>query len=200
LPTALVTTPESLTLLLARADWRERFAHLGAIVVDEWHELMGTKRGVQAELALARTDPPACLSTMIALQEDSVRFVRKGPGWQLDFLDGGGTGDERVLTSSGPKTIGLATGPDGAPHGFQQLAPDGGEKVSRPGRRFGPVARLALGVSTPSLRWTVGCCCRQSANPSATPACGVGVGGAFEPECALGQRVPAEAERMSRGS
>jgi exoribonuclease-2 len=35
-----------------------------------------------AELALARTDPPACLSTMIALQEDSVRFVRKGPGWQ----------------------------------------------------------------------------------------------------------------------
>ena len=40
LPTALVTTPESLTLLLSRADWRERFAHLAAIVVDEWHELM----------------------------------------------------------------------------------------------------------------------------------------------------------------
>ena len=43
LPTALVTTPESLTLLLARADWRERFAHLAAVVVDEWHELMGTQ-------------------------------------------------------------------------------------------------------------------------------------------------------------
>jgi len=54
LPTALVTTPESLTLFLARADWRERFANLRAIVVDEWHELMGTKRGVQTELALAR--------------------------------------------------------------------------------------------------------------------------------------------------
>ena len=54
LPTALVTTPESLTLFLARADWRQRFAHLAAIVVDEWHELMGTKRGVQTELALAR--------------------------------------------------------------------------------------------------------------------------------------------------
>ena len=54
LPTALVTTPESLTLFLARADWRERFAHLAAVVVDEWHELMGTKRGVQTELALAR--------------------------------------------------------------------------------------------------------------------------------------------------
>jgi ATP-dependent Lhr-like helicase len=54
LPTALVTTPESLTLLLARADWRERFAHLDAVVVDEWHELLSTKRGVQVELALAR--------------------------------------------------------------------------------------------------------------------------------------------------
>jgi ATP-dependent helicase Lhr and Lhr-like helicase len=54
LPTALVTTPESLTLLLSRADWRERFAHLAAVVVDEWHELMSSKRGVQVELALAR--------------------------------------------------------------------------------------------------------------------------------------------------
>ena len=54
LPTALVTTPESLTLFLARADWSERFAHLATVVVDEWHELLGTKRGVQTELALAR--------------------------------------------------------------------------------------------------------------------------------------------------
>jgi len=54
LPTALVTTPESLTLMLSRADWRERFAHLCAVVVDEWHELLGSKRGVQVELAVAR--------------------------------------------------------------------------------------------------------------------------------------------------
>ncbi|MCC7326268.1 MAG: ligase-associated DNA damage response DEXH box helicase [Burkholderiales bacterium] len=54
LPTALVTTPESLTLMLSRADWRERFAHLSAVIVDEWHELLGSKRGVQTELALAR--------------------------------------------------------------------------------------------------------------------------------------------------
>lgn len=54
LPSALVTTPESLSLLLSRADWRERFAHLSAVVVDEWHELLSSKRGVQVELALAR--------------------------------------------------------------------------------------------------------------------------------------------------
>ena len=54
LPTALVTTPESLALFLSRDDARPLFAHLDAVVVDEWHELMGTKRGVQTELALAR--------------------------------------------------------------------------------------------------------------------------------------------------
>ncbi|MBW8771617.1 MAG: ligase-associated DNA damage response DEXH box helicase, partial [Gemmatimonadetes bacterium] len=54
LPTALVTTPESFTLLLTRADVAEVFGDLRAVIVDEWHELMGTKRGVQTELALAR--------------------------------------------------------------------------------------------------------------------------------------------------
>lgn len=54
LPTALLTTPESLSLFLTRTDARELFAGVRAVVVDEWHELMGTKRGVQTELALAR--------------------------------------------------------------------------------------------------------------------------------------------------
>jgi ATP-dependent helicase Lhr and Lhr-like helicase len=54
LPTALVTTPESLTLLLTREDASELFEHLELVVVDEWHELMASKRGVQTELALAR--------------------------------------------------------------------------------------------------------------------------------------------------
>lgn len=54
LPTALVTTPESLTLLLTGADAKNQFAHVGMLVVDEWHELLGNKRGVQLQLALAR--------------------------------------------------------------------------------------------------------------------------------------------------
>jgi ATP-dependent Lhr-like helicase len=54
LPTALVTTPESLTLLLTRDDAPELFEHLELVVVDEWHELLASKRGVQTELALAR--------------------------------------------------------------------------------------------------------------------------------------------------
>jgi ATP-dependent Lhr-like helicase len=54
LPSVLVTTPESLTLLLTRADARERLSSVSTVVVDEWHELMGNKRGVQVQLALAR--------------------------------------------------------------------------------------------------------------------------------------------------
>ena len=54
LPTVLVTTPESLSLLLSRADARDQLGQARLAVVDEWHELMGNKRGVQTQLALAR--------------------------------------------------------------------------------------------------------------------------------------------------
>lgn len=53
-PEFLITTPESLHLLLASKGYAEYFGNLNAIVVDEWHELMGSKRGVQMELALSR--------------------------------------------------------------------------------------------------------------------------------------------------
>ena len=50
----LVTTPESLSLLLSYADGALQFAGLASVIVDEWHELLGSKRGVLLELALAR--------------------------------------------------------------------------------------------------------------------------------------------------
>jgi ATP-dependent helicase Lhr and Lhr-like helicase len=53
-PTAMVITPESLTLLLSYPESTSAFAHLRAVIVDEWHELLGSKRGIQTELALAR--------------------------------------------------------------------------------------------------------------------------------------------------
>ena len=54
LPSVLVTTPESLSLLLSYPGTREKMESLRSIVVDEWHELLGTKRGIQTELCLAR--------------------------------------------------------------------------------------------------------------------------------------------------
>ena len=47
LPSILVTTPESLTLLLTHQEVLEQFKGLRAVVCDEWHELLASKRGVQ---------------------------------------------------------------------------------------------------------------------------------------------------------
>jgi ATP-dependent Lhr-like helicase len=54
MPDLLITTPESLQLLLSSKDYDKTFENLQAIIVDEWHELLGTKRGVQVELGLSR--------------------------------------------------------------------------------------------------------------------------------------------------
>ena len=54
LPAALVTTPETLSIMLSMEDAHETFADLQTVIVDEWHELLSTKRGVQTELALSR--------------------------------------------------------------------------------------------------------------------------------------------------
>lgn len=53
-PAALVTTPESLSLLLTRERARDELGGVHTVIVDEWHELVGNKRGVQVQLALAR--------------------------------------------------------------------------------------------------------------------------------------------------
>ena len=54
MPEVLIITPESLHLLLAQKNYPEIFKPLRIIAVDEWHELLGSKRGVQVELALSR--------------------------------------------------------------------------------------------------------------------------------------------------
>jgi ATP-dependent helicase Lhr and Lhr-like helicase len=53
-PEFLITTPESLHLLLSQKGHAEYFKNLKSIVIDEWHELIGSKRGVLMELALSR--------------------------------------------------------------------------------------------------------------------------------------------------
>jgi ATP-dependent Lhr-like helicase len=54
MPEVLIITPESLHLLLAQKNNADLFQSLKIIAVDEWHELLGSKRGVQVELALSR--------------------------------------------------------------------------------------------------------------------------------------------------
>ncbi len=53
-PEVLIITPESLQLILAQKNNATIFETVQTIAVDEWHELLGSKRGVQVELALSR--------------------------------------------------------------------------------------------------------------------------------------------------
>lgn len=53
-PNLLLTTPESLSLLLSYADGPRMFRHLSCIVIDELHELAAGKRGDLLALALSR--------------------------------------------------------------------------------------------------------------------------------------------------
>ncbi len=54
MPEILIITPESLHLLLAQKNYPEIFKYVKILAVDEWHELLGSKRGVQVELAISR--------------------------------------------------------------------------------------------------------------------------------------------------
>lgn len=54
MPEVLIITPESLHLLLGQKNYPDFFSSLKTIAVDEWHELLGSKRGVQVELAISR--------------------------------------------------------------------------------------------------------------------------------------------------
>jgi ATP-dependent helicase Lhr and Lhr-like helicase len=81
MPHALITTPESLSLLLSQSHARETLSQITCVIVDEWHELLGTKRGIQAELALARLrkwNPQLCvwgLSATLGNLPDAMRVL-----------------------------------------------------------------------------------------------------------------------------
>lgn len=53
-PHVLITTPESLHVMLTQKHYSKYFENLKTVVVDEWHDLVGGKRGVQMELALSK--------------------------------------------------------------------------------------------------------------------------------------------------
>ncbi|MGL5081084.1 MAG: ligase-associated DNA damage response DEXH box helicase [Microcoleaceae cyanobacterium] len=53
MPEILITTPESLSVMLSYGETKQRFAALRGVILDEWHELLSTKRGTQTELCLA---------------------------------------------------------------------------------------------------------------------------------------------------
>lgn len=84
MPEVLIITPESLHLLLAQKGYPEVFRQLRLVAVDEWHELLGSKRGVQVELALSRL--AGCISES-SRAESSASFGIWGISATIGNLD-----------------------------------------------------------------------------------------------------------------
>jgi ATP-dependent Lhr-like helicase len=85
-PGALVTTPESLSLMLTRESAPRELSGVHTVIVDEWHELIGNKRGVQVQLAMARLKRwrPGLvvwgLSATLGNLDDALRTLTGGAG------------------------------------------------------------------------------------------------------------------------
>jgi ATP-dependent Lhr-like helicase len=79
LPEVLLTTPESLHLMLAQKEYPKLFNQLQVVVIDEWHELLGTKRGVQVELGLSKLK-------VLSLKSE-VQSQKQEAGFGLSALD-----------------------------------------------------------------------------------------------------------------
>lgn len=56
-PQILITTPESLHILMAKKGYSTYFKNLKSVIIDEWHELVGSKRGVLMQLGISRLKP-----------------------------------------------------------------------------------------------------------------------------------------------
>lgn len=85
LPEVLVTTPESASLLLSYGDLLPALAQIDTVVIDEWHELIANKRGVQTQLVLAalrQLNPRMCIwglsATLGNAEEAGAALVGKG--------------------------------------------------------------------------------------------------------------------------
>ena len=94
-PEILITTPESLHIMLASKGYANTFAKLTCLVTDEWHELMGSKRGVQVELALSRLR-----SIQPGLQVWGISATIGNLGQAMEVLLGAGASEGLLIRSS----------------------------------------------------------------------------------------------------
>ena len=108
-PQILVTTPESLTLLLSNSKAEELFRHLDTVVLDEWHELMGSKRGTQTELCLSwlRQQRPSLQTWAISATIGNLaQAARHALGTDVDpVIIGGAPARVTEIRSLLPETI-----------------------------------------------------------------------------------------------
>lgn len=87
-PHILVTTPESLYLLLTSVRGRESLRHVNTVIVDEIHALVRDKRGSHLSLTLERLQALVAESTHEPLQRIGLSATQKPIGRVAKFLTG----------------------------------------------------------------------------------------------------------------
>ena len=104
MPEVLIITPESLHLLLAQKDYPNIFSTLKMIAVDEWHELLGSKRGVQVELAISRIVGLSAMSQelLATSEEDGLKLSLWGISATIGNLE---QAKEVLLASNSPSGV-----------------------------------------------------------------------------------------------
>ena len=111
-PDILLTTPESLALLLSQPEAARLFAGLSRVVVDEIHALAGGKRGDQLSLCLGRLislAPGHRLTALSATVENPGEIAEwLAPGCRIHFADPGPAPQIGILTSRRPAALGGA--------------------------------------------------------------------------------------------
>jgi ATP-dependent Lhr-like helicase len=111
-PNILLTTPESLAVLLSLPDAGAMFRGLAAIVVDEIHALAGTKRGDQLALCLARLAAIAPTARRVGL---SATVPHRAP--LIAFLSASG--------EAGAGDVAVIEAPGGADASVRVMLPEG---------------------------------------------------------------------------
>ncbi|MEM7059820.1 MAG: ligase-associated DNA damage response DEXH box helicase [Pseudomonadota bacterium] len=105
-PDILLTTPESLALLLSQPEAPRLFGNLARVVIDEIHALAGTKRGDQLALCLGRLNTVAPHVTLTALSA-TVENPEELADWlspgrvAVHYADPGPEPDIAALTEAG---------------------------------------------------------------------------------------------------
>src|SRR4030095_3410090 len=121
-PHILLTTPESLALLLSYGEAPDYFASLKTVIIDELHAIADTKRGQLLTLGLARPARPAAALRAVAL----ARLARLPPPCRFLGRSATAAAPERVAQhlNYGARPLDIIRGRDGAQPEIGILIPE----------------------------------------------------------------------------
>lgn len=118
-PEILITTPESLNLMLTAKQSRELFTTVKTVIIDEIHALAGTKRGTYLMTAIERVALSAGEFQRVALSA-TVKPAQTIAAWMGGFVRSGSAQDARYE----PRPVRVVVSDDRRPMALDVRSPD----------------------------------------------------------------------------